>query len=540
MSRNPRRVAARALLILALGSPAGVGVAGAATPEPAVSPPVPTLAWTACDPGFECAKAPVPLDYDDPTGTTIELALIRVKATSPSARIGSLFVNPGGPGGSGVDIVRNAAASSFAGLNERFDIVGFDPRGVGASGNVVCLTDAERQVVGSFTPSSDEENFFFRIAVKAFEQFRCPINNPILPHVSTANVARDLDVLRQAVGDDKLSYIGFSYGTYLGATYASLFPGKARALALDGAVDPQRFANDPYGQWLGYAAGFEQSLGRFFTLCEQIDGCPLAPGGAARNYDRIVNELNATPLVTTIAGVQVPVTGAELRSLTFLFLYQRQTWGIIAEVANELDQGSTTLLDLIVGQLSSDGGGPSNALQAILAADQPWPTDVAEALAYNEWEASASPRLADVNGLDALDFAFWRADDEDYFNGPFVNPADAAPVLVIGTTFDPATPYDGSLAMTAQLGNARLLTSDGDGHTAFGRSGPCIDDAVKAFLFELTLPAEGAVCVQDPGYQPGAPAAAPEVTTPAAQIGTLDQTGLALWRSGLQRSAFVR
>lgn len=512
-----RRVIARALLALAIASPASIGLV-ATTGAATTGARVPELAWVPCDGGFECATATVPLDYDEPDGPAINLALLRAPAKNPQARIGSLFVNPGGPGGSGVEIVRGQAGTVFAGLNERFDIVGFDPRGVGASGGVVCLIDAERQAVGSFEPSSDEEDFFFRIAVKAFEQSRCPVNNPILPHLSTANVARDLDLLRQAVGDDKLSYIGFSYGTYLGATYASLFPGRSRALVLDGAVDPQRFANDPFGQWLGYAAGFEQALDRFFAFCDQAQGCPLAPGGASANYDRIVARLDASPLLATFGGEQVPVTGTELRTLTFLFLYQRQSWGIIAELASELDQGATTLLDLIVAGLGDNQ--PSNSLQAILAADEPWPTDIEAALAFNRWEASASPRLADVNGIDAFDYAFWRADDTDYFAGPFANPGDAAPILVIGTTFDPATPYEGALAMVAQLGNARLLTSDGDGHTAFGRSGPCVDNAVTAYLLQLEVPAEGTVCVQDPSYGAGADTPTEAATQAVAVAGS--------------------
>jgi pimeloyl-ACP methyl ester carboxylesterase len=492
----------RAILAVAIAAPAAVGwtdTASAQSDPP--GPSVPQLAWEGCDTGFECATARVPLDYDDPSGPTVSLALLRSPATDPTRRIGSLFVNPGGPGGSGVEAVRGLAPTALAQLNQRFDIIGFDPRGVGGSQQVVCLLPAERALVARWQPTSEQEALIFQVIAKAFEQYRCLANNPILAHLSTANVARDLDLLRQAVGDDKLSYLGFSYGTYLGATYSSLFPGRARALVLDAAIDPTRYANDPYGTWLGYAGAIETALGRFFAFCDRAPECPIAEGGAQANWDRTVAELDREPVLTTFGSELVPITGTDLRTLTFQALYQRQSWPLLAALTAELDAGETGLIDLILASLA--GAEPNNSLQAILAVDQPWPTTVGEALAYNGWEASASPRLADVNGLDALDYVFWRVDDTDFFQGPFTNPAGATPALVIGTTFDPATPYEWSEALTDQLGNARLLTSDGDGHTAFGRSGPCIDDAVNAYLTELLLPAEGTVCVQDPDYVPG-------------------------------------
>jgi pimeloyl-ACP methyl ester carboxylesterase len=465
----------------------------------------PSIDWQDCSDGFECGVLNTPVDYDEPDGETVGIALIRLPATDPDNRIGSLLFNPGGPGGSGVDIVRGGGKTNYRELNTRFDLIGFDPRGVGLSNNIVCLTPEQRELLAQIPePTNDAEAFFQRLFRTATEQQLCDDNNPaLLDHVSTANVARDMDEIRKAVGDEQLNYIGFSYGTYLGATYASLFPGQARALVLDGAVDPEEFANDPLEQWRTFAAeGGEVALDRFLASCESDPTCGFTGPDAASRYDDLIATLNSQPLEIVIDGQSLQLSGGDVLAITFQALYRRQNWPLLGQLLGELSVGETALVTQIVTALLADNS-VSNARQAILAADEAWPRDVFAALAAGEELAQSAPRFAAFAPA-ALDFAFWPVDDEDAYRGPFTNPDDAAPVLVVGTTFDNATPYNDAIKLTDQLGNATLLTSDGDGHTAYSRSGPCIDDAVNAYLFDLTLPEEGTVCAQDPTFDPSA------------------------------------
>ena len=236
----------------------GVGSGtGPATPAAPIS-----FDWRACDNRFECATATVPRDYDRPRGSTLSLDLVRRPATDPSSRVGSLFVNPGGPGGSGVDFVRGSAEGALAALNRHFDLVGFDPRGVGASRPAVsCLTADEAHA--QFDGRSPAWRRWCPVGGRLGERVGAPVHRPqrrILPYLSTGNAARDLDVLRAAVRDPKLTYFGFSYGTLLGATYASLFPDRVRALALDGAIDPDVWINRPLEATREQVAGSERAL----------------------------------------------------------------------------------------------------------------------------------------------------------------------------------------------------------------------------------------------------------------------------------------
>jgi pimeloyl-ACP methyl ester carboxylesterase len=522
MTKPPIRRAFVALSVLGASLiTATTAAARPSTPEP--DPDGPTIEWQDCGDGFECGVLAAPVDYDEPDAESVGIGLIRLPAKNPDERIGSLLVNPGGPGGSGIDAVRDAGKTSASTLNERFDLVGFDPRGVGESGNIVCLTPEQSAAFAALpAPANDTEAFFRNIFLSAAEQQLCAANNPVLlDHVSTANVARDMDLIREAVGDEQLNYLGFSYGTYLGATYAALFPGEARALVLDGAVDPEEFANDPYEQWLGFAVGQETALDRFLANCESDSACLFGGPDAAGRYDALVAALNEAPLTVTVNGQELPVTGADLSGLTLQALYQRQLWPFLGQLLGEVQAGDTTTLTAVLSQLLAEPEQPTNAQQAILGADEAWPRSLFAALKSDAEVAETAPRLGQFAPA-AIDFAFWPAVDDDAYNGPFSNPDDGATVLVVGTTFDNATPYDDAVKLTEQLGNARLLTSDGDGHTAFSRSGPCIDDAVTAYLFDLTLPAEGTVCVQDPTYQgvvPPTVAATDPEFVPAADRG---------------------
>ena len=295
--------------MLVAASPAG------ARPQPSV----PTLTWTDCGDGVECATAKVPRDYARPYGPKIEIALARTRALDPSRRIGSLFFNFGGPGGESVGSLQSVGADLFPTLSDRFDIVAFDPRGVGQSKPAIdCKVNQE--TVGLYAqPFTTPENLDVRALIdrSKFYGRRCLELNPgILPYVATANVARDLDLLRAAVGDRKLNYLGWSYGTYLGATYARFFPHRFRALVLDGALDPDQYANRPTAYLLGQNGGFERALGRFLQTCAaHQDVCGFGGDDPWTAYDELLERLDVTPIPAGGDDPR-PVDGDDVRAVT--------------------------------------------------------------------------------------------------------------------------------------------------------------------------------------------------------------------------------
>ncbi len=485
---------ALALLVLA-------GLMGASAPAQAQ---VPTLRWSACEDGFECATARVPRDHARPDGPSFELALIRLPAQDRARRIGSLFVNPGGPGGSGVEFVRGAAKTSLAPLADRFDIVGFDPRGVGASRPAVdCETNPERR--GPFAlplprPTRASEAALLR-RVRRYLSRCLAENRGFLPYLSTANVARDLDLLRRAVRDRRLSYLGYSYGTQLGATYASLFPGRARALVLDGAVDAEANLNRPLQTVQEQTQGFEVALGRFMQACAgQPEDCRFGGGDPWNAYDELLGRLDRDPVP---AGESRPVSGDDVRIATTYLLYSKQLWPVLGVALAAANAGDGELIRLVVDEFygrREDGTYEPSTDQfvAIAGVDA-----VREGNADTYLRAGReSYRLFEHfwfnSGYGDLAFGLWPVAARGVFRGPFENPRSAAPALVVGTTYDPATPYIWARVLTEDLGNARLLTMRGDGHTAaFGENSACVDLAVEAYVETGRLPAPRTVCRQD-------------------------------------------
>jgi pimeloyl-ACP methyl ester carboxylesterase len=295
---------------------------------------VPVLSWSDCGGGFQCATAAVPLDYDRPQDGTISLALIRLPATDQAHRIGSLFMNPGGPGGSGVAAIHLAGKTFPAAIRARFDIIGFDPRGVGESTPVCCFDSMAAQQafldkVPDF-PMGAQEQRAYRQAFRQFDQQCAQLSARILPHVSTANVARDMDLLRQAVGDAKLSYLGLSYGTYLGETYANLFPTRFRALYLDSVLDPIAYATGRDDQAdhltallrVGSNVGASQTLHAFLDLCAAAgtSHCTFAADSAqttADKFDALLQRLRKQPIVLQTS--QGPVTYTYASTVQFVW-----------------------------------------------------------------------------------------------------------------------------------------------------------------------------------------------------------------------------
>lgn len=474
-------------------------------PRPATSggsaAPATSLDWAPCrgkltsQAGLQCATLAVPIDPSTPDGPTLDLALARKKSTgSADERIGSLVMNPGGPGGSGLEFLANASMAFPSSLTDRFDLVSFDPRGVGESDPVRCLDDDQKdeQLEGDLSPDDDAERAHSE-AQQAELRKGCETRNPdLVTHMSTADVAADMDRIRAAVGDEKLNYLGYSYGTAIGATYAAKFPGNIRAMVLDGSVSPSASVAD---QAMVQATGFERTLGNFVTTCDADKSCALAPDTAAA-IESTRRSLEEKP-------VEVK-TGAGTRTLTSdLFdyglataLYDTSTWGPTAKaIKNIRSGGAKTILALVDRQTGrqADGGydNSSDAQTMVNCADQNDHLTEEQARVEEEKIRAAAPTFGGLLGAGLTGCNDWPAPAEPT---PAPSAVGAPPILVIGTVGDPATPYEWAQEMSAALTGSVLLTYEGDGHTAFLRGGPCIEDAVVDYLVDLTLPAAGTRC----------------------------------------------
>ncbi|MCP3804141.1 alpha/beta hydrolase [Allokutzneria sp. A3M-2-11 16] len=482
-------------LAVALLVPTG-GAALAAEPPPGGLPgvEVPKLDWTACHDGFQCATARVPLDYRRPRLGTIDLAVLRKPAADQSRRIGSLFVNPGGPGGSAVGTARSLAKTGPAELRARFDIIGFDPRGVADSRAVKCQdpkTYGAAWATASSRPAADS----FARSVHSGREFvqACQRESgDLLPYIGTEYVARDMDLLRAAVGDPKLSYLGFSFGTYIGTVYANLFPQRTRALVLDGGYDPQHYANSPYAYDITQFDAIEATLHRFFAWCSATPAkCAFGNGNPAAAFTALQAALDAKP-----------VNGANGATMTLEVVFAlnggKSTWVRMAENLVKAQQGTGPLV------LPADENAEFFAANvSVECADRAFPRNMAllqARLAYAAREAPlAGPALAyappNYDHAHATACVQWPAEQRSRYAGPF-HARGSSPILVVGTTGDPDTPYVDSVALSRTLANARLLTFDGEGHTGFYHS-PCSKAAITAYLADLRLPARGATCSDD-------------------------------------------
>ncbi|SIQ24361.1 alpha/beta hydrolase [Micromonospora avicenniae] len=499
--------------------------------------PTPRLDWYPCYDYAECATVRLPLDYDQPRGATTEVALLRVKARDQQNRIGSLFVNPGGPGGSGTSIA--LAAPYFFGddVLDRFDVVGVDPRGVANSEQVRCFAtvgDQSRAYAGlnvAFPVTKAEEKAYVASS-KAVGKGCSTTGRPLSGAMSTAEVARDMDVLRRAVGDRKLSYLGFSYGSVLGQYYANMFPDRVRALVIDGVLDPYA--------WLGKgkardllqedrmrsAEGAYRALSEIFVRCDAAGpaACPIA-GGAADTYELVAQRLRAKPVVIEDPDLGSFTIGyADFVAATMSALYDpygyQQVAALTAELlvltdpaaaapAQDLARTAVTRLAAEARQQARRYDFPyDNNLETFLGVDctdanhpkdaASWPARAAKADQRDPyfgrvWAWATSPCARST----------WTVRDEDAYTGPF-DRRTSAPVLVVGNYWDPATNYHGAVSSAALLPNSRLLSSDSWGHTAYGTSA-CATGAIDEYLLDGKLPAKGTTCVGD--AQPFAEAA---------------------------------
>jgi pimeloyl-ACP methyl ester carboxylesterase len=484
--------------------------------------------------GVQCATAILPMDYDRPRGATVHIAVGRVPAKDRAHRIGSLFFNFGGPGGPAVDYVQGAGAGIFAALNERFDIVAFDPRGVGQSTPAIdCAVNQEKLGIYSQpVPTPKTINVHAYVAkVKSYVHACVTRNGEILRHVSTANVARDLDALRAAVGDAKLSYFGFSYGTFLGATYAALFPRNYRALVLDGPVDARQYINNPMKNIAAQTAGFEDALNRFLAACKANQNACSHFGGnnPSKAFDALIARARNNPI--DASGYKPdprPVNGDDVTMATASFIYSKQSWGALAKALSEAAAGDASFLRTVVdeGFYARNQDGTFDPLSdryfTIGASEQRYPERLQTYLDRGARSYHDYPHFWWNSGYAEISYAYWPAHDTDAYAGSFRVPASSATPLVIATTHDPATPYGGAKHLVRDQHNSRLLTMAGDGHTAYSGNSACIDRAADAYLISGVLPPRGTVCQQQVPFAAPQPVAASTAAASGGRVGVVN------------------
>ncbi|MFE7748679.1 alpha/beta hydrolase [Streptomyces sp. NPDC057428] len=457
------------------------------------------LRWRDCGAeGFQCTTMKAPLDYGKPGGGDVKLAVSRKKATGPGKRIGSLLVNPGGPGGSAVGYLQGYAAIGYpAPVRARYDMVAVDPRGVARSEPVECLTGKEMDAYTQVDQTPDDKGEAERLnqAFKKFAEGCEKRSGAILPHVSTVETARDMDILRSLLGDEKLHYVGASYGTFLGATYADLFPARVGRLVLDGAMDPSLPAVEINRD---QTAGFETAFQSFAADCVKQSDCPLgatSTADAATALKKLFADLDAEPVATGETrrlGEPLATTGV------IAAMYDEAAWPQLREAIAGAKRGDGSgLLALADSYYEREPSGKyANLMFANAAVNC---LDLAPAFSGPEEVEKALPAFEKASPVFGRGFA-WAALNCDAWpveptGAPHRTVAEgAAPIVVVGTTRDPATPYKWAKALAAQLSSGVLLTYEGDGHTAYGRGSDCIDTAINRYLLDGTPPKNGKKC----------------------------------------------
>lgn len=456
------------------------------------------LNWRDCYGNYQCSSLLVPIDYEDLLVGAFSLSLLRYQALDQDRRIGSLVVNPGGPGSSGVDYAYNAEYIVSPEILERFDIVGFDPRGVGDSAAIKCLSDAETDASFAADPKPDDEAEFALFISDARDYFaKCAENTKYLTEYSTLNSARDLEILRSVLGDQKLNFLGKSYGTYLGTLYAELFPENVGRFVLDGAVDPNARNREAM---LGQATGFESALNAFISDCLKISSCALTGNleSAQMQVIDLLAKTAATPLKSK--SWREVTEGLVLLGIASALYDSESGWPVLRDAFKEATLGSgasfLTLADQYAGR-EENGRYLSNendALQVIDCLDQneietisTFKKGVAEFsnkapifgpyLAYAGLACRYLPNLGSVEKIE-------------------IKNLNTKPILIVGTTRDPATPYKWAQSLAKIFSSSVLITLDGDGHTGHGRGSTCVDSAVDRYLLTGITPKSALFCAK--------------------------------------------
>jgi pimeloyl-ACP methyl ester carboxylesterase len=456
-------------------------------------------AWTPCRSDAECTSVAVPVDWNEPEGASIELAVVRLPATDPAKRLGALVMNPGGPGASGVEYVGNFGRFvTTEGLRARYDLVGFDPRGVGGSHPVDCLPDAAMDDYLAFDADPDTPGGLEAMRQEAdlFAAGCAASAGQLLGHLDTVSAAKDMDVLRAVLGEQRLKYLGKSYGTLLGATYAGEYPHRVGRMVLDGALDPASTYDDLL---MGQAGGMEQALRSYLTDCIHDDRrCPFTGDvdTAARRVRQLLARVDDDSLPTT--DPQRPLTAPLAVTGIIQPLYEDLTWPNLTAALTAAFSGDGSPLLALADQYAdreSNGHYDGNLLEAFVAInclDYPMDDDPAAMRSQERRLLGESPTFGSSLAYGEVTCGEWPVP-------PVRTPAPirakgAPPILVVGTTGDPATPYHWAQSLADELASGRLLTWEGEGHTAYVRGSGCVDGAVDRYVVEGELPGQGATC----------------------------------------------
>jgi pimeloyl-ACP methyl ester carboxylesterase len=521
-------VVATATVAMGLAATSGSSVATpgeSARPAAEVQAPVPTIDWKPCrwDDSLRCARVPVPLDYDDPTGPAIKLSLLMNPANRPGRRIGSLFVNPGGPGGSATEFATYAGSLLGPAVRQRFDVIGIDPRGIGGSAPVRCHLPGQPPPYPrtAFPYTAKQIEKWLRYD-RYYRKLCREGGNPILDHMSTADTARDMDLIRQALGEEQLSFYGISYGSYLGATYAAMFPDRIRAMIVDGVLDPVAWSTGrgdaaetlPIETRIRSGVGAWEALTSAFAECDRVgkERCPLA-GNAASKWLRIVHRLRRGPVQVDGYRLTYPNwVGSALGPLydasgvRYLMRYIKATYRDMfgSRSVRQRTDSYAALLQLrrVVDRFPLPGPyGPSGPVghataspgyHGVACADSLNPSDPRAWIAAGKLADRWGPWFSRLWTWLSSACARWPGSKADTYFGPWTVET-SAPVLVIGNTHDPSTPIHGARVLNTKLEGSRLLILDGWGHGALA-TGPCVTSKMQRYLVDVALPPSGTVC----------------------------------------------
>jgi pimeloyl-ACP methyl ester carboxylesterase len=442
---------------------------------------------------YGCAKLQVPLDYADRTGTHIALQLVKIHDSDNTHGIGSLLVNPGGPGGSGVELALGLLSQISPTVLEHFDLLGFDPRGVELSTPLNCISDAQKDRLNDEAPDVLTAAGFAHAKQLAAQVAQgCSTKyGPALAQFNTVNTARDMDLIRQAVGDPQMNYLGFSYGTQLGSTYAHLFPGKIRVAVLDGAVDPLTSGIQQFADQLG---GFESAFDQFASWCHTQQSCSSL-GDPRQAVYAVVAAANAHPLGTDDPTETRRVTSSLMLTGVLEALYSKSSWKQLGTaLISAKGADGTGLLSLADSYNQRYHGQYSNIMDSNLAIscndEKPGPSDAEIRSTAKKW-STAYPMFGKWAAISLFGCQQWQPDRTPV---PKPTAPTAHRVLVIGNLHDPATPYQGAIDLTKTMGNAELLSWNGEGHTSYLQGSSCVDDYVNAYLINGTLPPANTTC----------------------------------------------
>ncbi|MEU8235656.1 alpha/beta hydrolase [Actinoplanes sp. NPDC048967] len=509
-------------------------LAAAPSPPPASAGPAP-VRWTPCAAGFACATVSVPLDYDRPRGEQISIALTRMRATDPARRIGSLVVNPGGPGLSGVAFVQANFRDLPAELRARFDIVGFDSRGLAGSTALRCYDTAEQARADRppfLYPETPAEERIWRRADDKLSAACAEQGGPILDHMSSADVARDLERLRVHLSDRRLTYLGYSYGSLLGQTYANLFPAKFRALVIDGVIDPVVATRGPRGaarttptaSRMAAADGAGRTLDEFFRVCDAAGAACAFSGRSSARFARLAGKLKTGPqtIIDPATGRPRTLSYNDLIGVALGAVFNAGSWpglgSFLADVEKQLSPaaprtttGSAEEQSLAAGKSAAGEKSPAHEMYLNEVEGKPGVacSDTVNPRSFRTWQTAADRAERQYGYFGRIYTWVWSqcrswptSARQDSYHGPWTTPT-AAPVLIVGNYFDPATPYTGAVGAARLLPNSRLLSYAGWGHVAFHlQRNSCVDAHVSHYLLTARPPAPGTVCRPDPPFPP--------------------------------------